>query len=242
MKIYGISDVGQKRRNNEDAYLINSIELYQDGRRKVIHILAVADGMGGHEAGEIASKIAVEKLSASPMVFVQAGEEGIKRMLDFINKKVREESQRRGKKMGTTLVGAVIEDFNMLVFNIGDSRAYLFRQNKLRRLTRDHSVVQQKIDAGEITEKEARMDKDRHKITMALGLREKIKPDFYHVELTEGDVLLLCTDGLHDMLEDSEIEDILKKYGKLSDIAGELVKKANEKGGDDNITVIVARV
>ncbi len=242
MKVYGISDVGQKRKNNEDAYLINSIELYRLGAKKVIWVLAVADGMGGHEAGEIASKIAVEKLSASPMIFVQAGDEGIRKLINFINMKVREESKRRGKKMGTTLVGAVIEDFNMLIFNIGDSRAYLFRHNELKRLTRDHSVVQNKIDTGEITEKEARTDKDRHKITMALGLKEQIKPDFYHVELTEGDILLLCTDGLHDMLEDTEIEGVMKKYGKLSDIAGELVKEANEKGGDDNITVVVARI
>ena len=242
MKAYGISDVGRVRRNNEDAYIINNVEIYRDGKRRVIHVLAVADGMGGHEAGEVASKMVVENLGAAPMVFVQDGLKGLRGIIRFINKKVREESKRREKKMGTTLVGAVIENYQATIFNIGDSRAYLFRHGSLHRITRDHSLVQNKIDSGEITEEEALKDEDRHKITMAIGLREEVKPDFYSLKLTEGDLLLLCTDGLHDMLKDDEIEEIIKKYGRLSDIAGELVKRANEKGGKDNVTVIVARI
>ena len=242
MKAYGISDVGRKRKNNEDAYIINNVEIYRNRKRKVIHILAVADGMGGHEAGEIASKIAVEKLSASPMVFIQEGEKGLGGLIRFINRKVHDESTRRGEKMGTTLVGAVIEEYKATIFNVGDSRAYLFRQNSLSRITRDHSIIQEKIDSGEITEEEARIDKDRHKITMAIGLKNDVNPDFYRLELNEGDIILLCTDGLHDMLNDHQIEEIIKKYEKLSDIAGELVKKANESGGNDNITIVVARI
>ncbi len=242
MKAYGISDVGRKRKNNEDAYIINNVEIYREGKKKVIHLLAVADGMGGHEAGEVASKMTVEKLGATPMVFVEEGKKGLNGLIHFINRKVHEESKRRGKKMGTTLVGAVIEDYMATIFNVGDSRAYLFRHGSLRRITRDHSVVQQKIESGEITEEEARRDKDRHRITMAVGLQEDLNPDFYSLELNEGDILLFCTDGLHDMLNDKEIEEIAKKYEKLSDIVGELVKRANEKGGIDNITIVVARI
>ena len=242
MKVYGISDLGRMRRNNEDAYIINNVELYREGKKKIIHLLAVADGMGGHEAGEIASKIAVEKLSAAPMVFARGEVNALKALIQFINRKVYDESTRRGKKMGTTLVGAIIEEYKATIFNVGDSRAYLFRNNSLSRVTRDHSVVQDKIEAGKITEDEARKDKDRHKITMAIGLQENLNPDFYHLELNEGDILLFCSDGLHDMLKDIEIEAVIKKYGKLSDIAGELVKMANEKGGTDNITVVVARI
>ncbi len=240
IRTYGISDVGQRRRNNEDAYLINRIEVFKDGEKRVFYVLAVADGMGGHEAGEVASGMAVDRLTAAPLTYLAGDVEGIRKIIEFVNKKVHERSQKMGKKMGTTLVAALIEDNKGYIFNVGDSRAYLFRNGKLRQLTKDHSVVQELLDKGLITKEEAKTHPDRHVITMAIGTKDQVHPDTYSIYFDKGDILLLCSDGVTDMVSDEELEEILTNNTRLSTIGGEIVKRANANGGKDNITVVLA--
>ena len=242
MKVFGLSDVGKKRRNNEDSYLIEKIELYADGKKRMLYVLGVADGMGGHKSGEVASKIVVERLSTLPFTYVYGGPISIRKLIEYINRKIYDENMVTEKNMGTTLVGVILDENHIgYIFNVGDSRAYLYRKGNLLRLTKDHSVVQEMIDRGEITEKEAANHPDRHKITMAIGTKESVSPDIYNVEFMPGDILLLCTDGVHDMLGDMEIRDIIMKNKKFNELASEIVSAANEKGGEDNITVITAR-
>ncbi len=240
MRVYGISDVGQRRRNNEDAYLINRIEIFKDGKKRVFHVLAVADGMGGHEAGEVASGMAVDRLTAAPLTYLAGDIEGIRKIIEFVNKKVHERSQKMGKKMGTTLVAALIEENKGYIFNVGDSRAYLFRKGKLRQVTKDHSVVQELLDKGLITKEEAATHPDRHVITMAIGTKDHVAPDTYSVQFDKGDILLLCSDGVTDMVSDEELEEIITNNTRVSSIGGEIVKRANQNGGKDNITAVIA--
>ncbi len=241
MRVYGLSDIGRKRKNNEDAYLIDRVDIFEDGKRRVFYVLAVADGMGGHAAGEVASGMTVERLTAAPLTYLAGDVSGVQKIIGFLNKKIHEKSEEMNKKMGTTLVAAIIEDNKGYIFNVGDSRAYLFRNNKLRQITKDHSVVQELLDKGLITKEEARTHPNKNVITMAIGTKESVNPDEFTLYFDPGDVLLLCTDGVHDMLTDEEIEAILKKYESLSEIGNEIIKMANEKGGKDNATVVLAR-
>ncbi len=242
MRIYAISDIGQKRKNNEDGYLVQSTEFYVEGHTKKIYVLAVADGMGGHEAGEIASAMAIERIATAPFLYFRGGTDAVVNLIHFINRKILEKSREMNKKMGTTLVLGIIDDYNAHFFNVGDSRAYLYRYREgLKRITKDHSVVQELIDKGEITEEESMTHPERNKITMALGTKEHIKPDVYSVSLNKGDILLMCSDGVHDLIKDEELENIIAKTDKLAEIPSKIVALANERGGKDNITVIVGR-
>ena len=242
MKIFGLSDIGKKRKNNEDSYLIERIEMYTDGKKKMLYVLGVADGMGGHQNGEVASRMVVERLSTLPFTYTSGGPSSIKKLIEYMNKKIYEENKEKEKNMGTTLVGAILDENYMgYLFNVGDSRAYLYRKGNLLRLTKDHSVVQEMIDKGEITEEEAMTHPERHKITMAVGTRDSVSPDVFNVEFMRGDILLLCTDGVHDMLDDDEIKEIIKSNSKISELPTDIVNAANEKGGEDNITVIAVR-
>ncbi len=243
MKTYGISDVGMKRKNNEDAYLIERVDIYENGERRLFYILAVADGMGGHAAGEVASGMAVERLTAAPLTYLAGKLDGVIKIIEFVNKKVHQRSQKMGKKMGTTLVAAIIEGHMGYVFNVGDSRAYLFRNDELTRLTKDHSVVQEMLDRNLITEEEAMTHPQRNVITMAVGTKDEVDPDMYPVQFMTGDILLMCTDGVHDLVSDEEIADIIRKNrDNLAKIGKGIVRAANEKGGKDNITVVLAEL
>ena len=242
MKAYGISDIGKKRKNNEDAYLIEKIDIHENGKKREFYVLVVADGMGGHAAGEVASGMVVERFTAAPLTYLAGKLDGIKKIIEFVNKKVHEKSEDLKKKMGTTLVAAIVEENRGFIFNVGDSRGYLFRGGKLQRITKDHSVIQEMLDKQVITEEEAKTHPKRHVITMAVGTKDHIDPDLYPLKLNTGDLLLLCSDGATDMLSDKEIEKIMKRYTRLSTIGNEIVKQANMKGGKDNITVVVARI
>ncbi len=241
MKVYGISNVGRRRKNNEDAYLINRIEIFKDGKKRIFYVLAVADGMGGHDAGEVASGMAVDRMTAAPLTYLEGDVAGIRKIIEFVNKKVHERSMEMGKKMGTTLVAALIEGNNGYIFNVGDSRAYLFRKGKIRQVTKDHSVIQELLDKGLISKEEAKTHPDRHVITMAIGTKESVNPDTYTLYFDKGDILMLCSDGVTDMLTDEELQEILGSSKELNEIGMEIVKKANENGGKDNITVVLAQ-
>ncbi len=229
------SDVGQVRKINQDHF--------GSASNKFGDLYVVADGMGGHQGGEIASQMAVNSLCKSfkdsfnnnPFQFLK---KGIMEANDLVLAKAEEDPTLKG--MGTTVVAVIIYNGDAYYAHVGDSRIYLFRQNKSKQLTKDHSFVQQMVDEGIITEQEAEKHPEKNRILQAVGI-ENITPEFSTEKLYSGDSLLLCSDGLTGLVNDGEI---LKKIGKYSamDASKELVKLANNRGGHDNITTIVIKV
>jgi serine/threonine protein phosphatase PrpC len=227
------TDVGRMRKNNEDSYLSSQ------------PVAAVADGMGGHSAGEVASAIAIEELAAlrdrGPWENETAATDDLKQAILRANRRIREMAagDRRLNGMGTTLV-ALLEDGDMVhVANIGDSRGYLLRQGELSQVTIDHSLVQELVDDGRLSPEDAERHPQRSVITRALGIDPEVEFDLFTYKLQLGDRLLLCSDGLSDVVEPAQIRKVLLRVPSAQRAARELVKVANEQGGPDNITVIV---
>ena len=207
------------------------------------NLFVVADGMGGHKAGDYASRYTIERVVAS--VSRNTGEEPIAIMKEAINKanellvaESREDESKSG--MGTTLVIGTIIGNKLFVANIGDSRLYVVGQN-MRQITRDHSLVDEMVRLGEINADEARVHPDKNIITRAVGTSDHVEADFFEVEITADDTILLCTDGLTNMVRDDEILDIIKKYDNAQAATMQLVKEANANGGRDNITVMIIK-
>ena len=225
------TDVGRVRTNNEDS-------LYTSPR-----LLAVADGMGGHSGGEVASDMALRTLDSQ---FVEASAAGLLEAAYTANEAVLEAAGEdpglRG--MGTTLVAiAPVEDGSALAWiNVGDSRLYLLRDGELTQVSEDHNLVEEAVRSGELSPEEARNHPQRNIVTRALGIGANVTIDGDRVDLVEGDRYLLCSDGLSDLVEDDTIASILRRLADPSDAAKELVRVANEAGGRDNITVVVADV
>ncbi|HXY92206.1 MAG TPA: Stp1/IreP family PP2C-type Ser/Thr phosphatase [Acidimicrobiia bacterium] len=224
------TDVGRVRETNEDSYLVD----------ETIGLVAIADGMGGHRAGEVASATALEALRAS----VNAGHplrEAIEEANDAVFTKSTSSHEFTG--MGTTLtVGTLAAGGTLLVGHVGDSRAYLLRDSELRRLTNDHSRVQELVDDGRLTADEAAVHPMRNIVTRAVGVDPSVDVDVYPVELKVGDRVLFCSDGLTDMLHDDAIASELRREGDPARAAQQLVDAANVAGGVDNITVLVVGV
>ncbi|KPK79816.1 MAG: hypothetical protein AMS25_11335 [Gemmatimonas sp. SM23_52] len=238
----GRSDVGKVRQGNEDA-------LFADEARGVF---IVADGMGGHVAGEVASQIVTEMVGPG---ISRAVEEGIsgealqERALELIedaNRAIMERADNEPEKrgMGTTVtLLALMPDSRYLFQQVGDSRGYLLRDGALTQVTRDHTVVQQQVDRGALAPEQARDHPLSHILTRALGTEFDVETDTYSDEVKRGDVFLLCSDGLSGMLPDEEIKRILlSSTGDVQEIADGLVDAANEAGGLDNITVLVVKI
>lgn len=249
-----LTDIGRKRKNNEDAGIAFHYHTTSLGAGHQIYFLAVADGMGGHLAGEKASEETIRIISTSfvrvftGLVFDRNLAETlatqITKSIELANNKVYHLSRTvpEYSGMGTTLTVCVIVGYIGVFGNVGDSRAYLIRENKIRRVTKDHSIVQTLLDLGEITEEEAFSHPQRNVITRAVGLKEKVKVDIFQEELRPGDIILLCSDGLHDMLKDNEILFYVLDSKTSRGAAKRLIEMANQCGGDDNITVAVARM
>ena len=237
MKFYAITDIGRKRELNEDY-------IYTSGQPigALPNLFIVADGMGGHKAGDYASVHTVDRFVE---VIRELGEEhGVQ---DAINEAVtaanayryqrsRENSNLSG--MGTTLVLASCIGNEAIVANIGDSRLYLVN-DAMTQITRDHSLVEEMVTLGGIDREMARNHPDKNIITRAVGVKEKVAADFFEVDLTKGDKLLLCSDGLTNMLRDEEIYQIIQDNKELEQAAKALVDAANENGGRDNIAVVL---
>jgi PPM family protein phosphatase len=225
------SDTGLQRTANEDAYLSRS-PLY-----------AVADGMGGAQAGEIAARIATETLEQQPRDTGNA-EESLARMASEANRRIfelaRSDSSRAG--MGTTLTGALVSDKEVSIVHVGDSRAYLFRDGDLRQLTRDHSLVEELRRQGQLTTEEAEEHPQRSVITRALGPEPEVDLDLHTHQARNGDVFLLCSDGLTGMVREERLLEILEESASLQEAVDALVEEANRNGGRDNITVVAFRV
>ncbi len=226
----GLSEVGRVRTHNEDAVLLDP------------PLFAVADGLGGHDSGEIASEIAVEALrDAAP---ARADAKALGRALRAANRAViqAERDGHGSEGMGTTLTAALIEGNTIAVAHVGDSRAYLFADGVLQRITEDHSMVADMIRQGTLTEQEARFHPNRSVITRALGSDPNMTADTYEVDAEPGDLLLLCSDGLTGMLDDAHISEILSSYRDTAVIARTLIDAANAAGGHDNVSAVVVEI
>ncbi len=249
LNAFGLTDVGRKRKHNEDAYLL-------DAERG---LFVVADGMGGHAAGEVASRLTVESIQE----FISGTEDDhdntwpfgynnrysvdgnrLSTAVERANEKVMRAVVNRPelKGMGTTVVAALFDEKRATLVHVGDSRAYLMRESELRRLTDDHSWVQEQVNAGILSEEEARSHPLKNVVTRALGGGTHVAVDLIEIPVGGGDRFLLCSDGLTGMVSDEEITSALSSQRSLEEIVRGLIDLANERGGVDNITAIVVEV
>ena len=236
LKTFSITDVGKERKLNQDYVFTSEIPV-----GKLDNLFIVADGMGGHNAGDYASKYTVEIIveeiekskDASP---VQVLEKAIKRANTHIRKKSQESVGLNG--MGTTVVAATIRDGQMCVANVGDSRLYVINQ-EIKQITEDHSLVEEMVRMGGIRREQARSHPKKNIITRAIGAEDELEIDFFQVNLEKGDFVLMCSDGLTNMIEDEEIRMILQGQRDIVEKAEALVATANDNGGKDNIAVIL---
>lgn len=231
------TDTGRQRDHNEDSVLVDSTP---EGR-----LLAVADGMGGHNAGEVASATALDAFAATAEETVgerataAALEAAVERADAAVREKARADPDREG--MGTTLVGALVDGGRATVVNVGDSRAYAVTDAAVEQVTVDHSLVRELVEAGEITEAEAEVHPRRNVISQALGVSETVDPDSYAREFGHGETLLLCSDGLTEEVPELTIGSVVGGTEALDEAADRLVSIANENGGSDNISVVLCR-
>jgi len=237
LKTFSITDIGKRRKLNQD-YVYTS-------ERPVGHLanlFLVADGMGGHNAGDYASRYTIETIvdeisqseDESP-VFVL--EKAIKRANILIRQKSEEVTELNG--MGTTVVAATIEGDKLCVANVGDSRLYIINNREIRQITRDHSLVEEMVRMGGLKREMARNHPDKNIITRAIGALDDVDVDFFEVRLNKGDTILMCSDGLSNMIEDEEIRMIMQGQRDIVEKAESLVKAANNNGGKDNIAVVL---
>ena len=237
MKTFSITNIGRRRDMNQD-YMFSS----ETSVGALPNLFIVADGMGGHNAGEYASKFTVEKVvSVIRESSVEEPVAVIKEALKIANAILLEESDRDMAKhgMGTTVVAATVIGEKLCVANVGDSRLYVINQEEITQITRDHSLVEEMIRLGEMNKSEAKEHPDKNIITRAVGVAKDLAVDFFEVGLKSGDIVLLCSDGLTNMIEDDEIKRIVLSQRDIVERAEKLVETANENGGKDNITVVL---
>ncbi len=245
MKVCSLTDIGMYREMNQD-YLYTS----QEPVGKLPNLFLVADGMGGHNAGEFASGNAIKRIVRSVQKNRKPDEisilrDAIRDANSFIKHYADLHVNMQG--MGTTLVAATIRDGHMLVANVGDSRLYLFEpvskdgvdSFEIRQITKDHSLVQEMVRMGEIDAEEAKAHRDRNIITRAVGVANEVEPDFFEIDLIPGSFILLCTDGLSNMTTSEELVQVVRTEHSPEEKAQMLIDLANKNGGRDNITVIL---
>lgn len=236
LKTFSITDIGKRRKVNQD-YVYTS----EKPIGNLPNVFIVADGMGGHNAGDYASKKAVDTIvkevnasfEKNPMRILG---NAIKKANDLIRIKACSDENFEG--MGTTVVAATCFGNHLEVANVGDSRLYVVNRT-IRQITRDHSLVEEMVRMGGLGREEARNHPDKNIITRAVGVNDTVEVDFFTVELEEGDIILMCSDGLTNMLEDEEIRMIVSGARDLVEKAQALVQAANDNGGRDNISVIL---
>lgn len=236
LKTFSITDIGRKRKLNQDYVYTSERPL-----GNLPNVFIVADGMGGHKAGDYASKYTVETIINE---IRKSSEENPVRILDkaiqeantLIRTKAREQDNLSG--MGTTVVASTCLGNKLTVANVGDSRLYIVN-DRITQITRDHSLVEEMVRMGGIDRETARNHPDKNIITRAIGAMDSVDIDFFDVYVEKGDIVLMCSDGLTNMLEDEEIRMILNGQRDIVEKAEELVKAANNNGGKDNIAVII---
>ena len=238
MESRGKSWVGRVRSRNEDVYSV----------RPEFRFLAVADGMGGTSAGHIASRITIDEISDSLYEINQERQIEAADLVDAVvkaNLTVYERGQMYTDfaGMGTTIVSAYINDTKGIFCHVGDSRAYLFRKKELTRVTKDHSVVQELVDNGEMTLEQAQKAPNKNLITRSIGPKPEVQPEITVQELQEGDVLMLCSDGVSDFVPDAEIREVMDAHShNLRFLTSMLIEAADKHGSTDNITTVVAKI
>lgn len=247
LNIFSKTDIGKKRENNEDSVI--SIVIHSQSFNKELNcgILVVADGIGGHEMGEVASGIASKKFieEAVQSILLASEKSGkinfseiLLKSVKFANNKVFKLSEGKTNPAGTTLVGAIVVENHIYIVNVGDSRAYLVKPHEtITQITKDHSAVQELLDNKIITKEQAKNHPRRNILTKALGLAKEVIPDIYEEEMKDR-TLLLCSDGLYSMVDEDEIAKTIN--GNIYDSAEELISLANKYGGLDNISVAMA--
>jgi protein phosphatase len=230
--VHGKTDKGLVRKENEDAFCIE----------KDLGLLAIADGMGGHASGEVASKMAIEILRES---FKKGGEplperlsSGVKLANRAIYEAAQSQSQLNG--MGTTLTALQLEGNRLSIAHVGDSRAYLIRGGVIEQITDDHTIVSEQVARGMMTREEAARSDMRSILSRALGIGPEVKVDVEGLTVSEDDKLLLCSDGLSELVSEDEMLLEVQSSNRPATVCNELVNLANQRGGEDNITVIVA--
>lgn len=244
VRITGISDIGIVREENQDALLIHDPEDPEVLTTKGI-LVALADGMGGLEEGRLASKLAVDAAREAYYCDPSPPRESLESAVRAANEAIYRHSQdvRGGRQMGSTLTALAIVGGKAFVAQVGDSRAYRYRRGTISQITRDHSLVRELIDRGEIDESAAIFNPHRNILTRGLGLRDEVAADVYEVgELETGDTILLSSDGLHGLVQEDELASCLERFGtNLAAACQELVRVARDRGGPDNITVAIAQ-
>jgi Serine/threonine protein phosphatase len=237
MHVSAHTDIGQEKQVNEDAVLTVQYD--------EVSLLVVADGMGGHAAGDVASEEATTELEARVLTALTDGrtdyEAILEEAIESADERVREHAEADASRsgMGTTVVAAIVDDEQVVIGNVGDSRAYGV-DDALTQITIDHSFVQELISEGEITPDEATTHPQRHVLTQALGTEGEIDPDFFSPAVEN--YLLLCSDGLTEEVSEETIREIIDSASGIEAVTNELVQRANENGGSDNISVILANV
>jgi protein phosphatase len=259
VKLFARTDVGQIREHNEDNFLVADLTrrargILEANRSLVIgphgSLFAVCDGMGGAAAGEIASQLAVDilyermvdGLEGAPPLRRDDLARRLVRAIEAAGLRIFQEAKvdRTRRGMGTTVTAAALVDGHLFFAQVGDSRGYLLRQGQLVQLTRDQSLVNQLIEAGQLTEEEAETFEHNNIILQALGTADTVQVDLTYCELQRGDVLMLCSDGLSGMVRFDEIREVMRSTTEPVDTCKVLIERANQAGGHDNITVVVA--
>ena len=240
MKAIALTNVGNKRSMNQDFYYCSD-----ESVGILPNLYIVADGMGGHNAGDFASRFSVERFvnlirDSKERTPISAIEAALKTTNEELIAKAK--TQREYEGMGTTFVMAtLLSDGYLLIANIGDSRLYIVN-DRIQQITEDHSLVGEMVRNGELKKDEARFHPQKNVVLRALSTRTVVSPDFYKIRVNRGDYILLCSDGLWEMVEEGELLKRVSEYEGVSDIAEKMVFMANENGGKDNITIILMKV
>ena len=243
VEFYSATNTGRARTNNEDSVALD----------EEVSLAVLADGMGGYNAGEVASGMATAFIRAELGRWLQqaagnATDSDVRRAMDICvdnaNRAIfnAANSNPQYAGMGTTLVVSVFRECRLLMGHVGDSRGYRLRGGRLQQITRDHSLLQEQIDAGLITAEQAAFATNKNLVTRAVGVEDTVLLETHVHEVHPGDIYLMCSDGLSDMVDDDTIGQLLQMYESLDDAGSALIEAANEAGGKDNIAVILARV
>jgi protein phosphatase len=235
MKTFSKTDIGMVREVNQDYVYVSDLPV-----GKLPNLFIVADGMGGHKAGEFASRFTVEVVKDELAKSTEEGPEAmIRQAITSANQRLLETAKQDSKLegMGTTLVVATVIERTLYFANVGDSRLYLLN-NDIKQVSKDHSLVQEMVRLGGIKQEDAKNHPDKNIITRAIGAKEQVEVDFYEYRLKKGDIVLMCTDGLSNMVEDTEILHIVKGSRDIVEAVEGLINKANGNGGKDNIGIV----
>ncbi len=241
MQVFSLTNQGMERPRNEDSCFA---ETGEDSA-----LLVVADGMGGHQAGNVASAMAVDaardfwhKLNEDSSLSDEQVRRALKKLILDANQAIITEAVKNSSKrgMGTTLTAGLLRGSSLIIAHVGDSRAYRIHNDDIELLTRDHSLLEELLEKGQINPEEAKNHPQRHILTRAVGIDSHLEVDLYEKEVEPGSVLLFCTDGLTNQVDDGEIKDTCLEQKDPQKVAETLIDLANERGGHDNITVVIA--